>query len=654
MKNLFLTLLMCAGLASAGMAESLAAERISPEVFADEGQFFDVKLSPDGKHLAATVPQGDRSALIILQRSPQKLTASYRMPKDTHIADFWWANEERVLIALAESFGSRDYPVATGELAATNIDGSRQEMLVGWRVQEKQTGTRIKTKQEGLVYAYPIHLLPNDKKHILISTSPFSAEPYTRAERMDVYTGRRRTVATVPVPRAGFMADNDGQIRFALGATSDNQSKLYYRRDDKAEWELINDEEKTNQFRSPQGFSPDNRIAYLRTNHRSGPDSIVAWDVRTREEREVARHQIIDPQTILHNDMGAPIGARFRHGKATDVFFDPSSGSAKLHKMIADALPGHDTRVTSATHDGSLQLILATSDTDPGSYYLLETASRAMSYLMARREKIDPDQMATRRSITLKARDDLPLHGYLTLPRGSDGKNLPMVLLPHGGPFGMYDLWTFDTDAQLLANAGYAVLQVNFRGSGNYGRAFHQAGARQWGRTMQDDLGDATHWAIREGIADPRRICIYGASYGGYAALMGVTKEPDLYRCAVGYVGVYDLPRMIREDRQTGGKALRAWQYDWISDNEAELASVSPNRLAERIKVPVLLAAGGEDKIAPIEHSRLMERALRKQGVPVETLYQPNEGHGFYAPENRAEYYTKLLQFLDRHLASTR
>ena len=160
--------------------------------------------------------------------------------------------------------------------------------------------------------------------------------------------------------------------------------------------------------------------------------------------------------------------------------------------------------------------------------------------------------------------------------------------------------------------------------------------------------------AIREGIADPRRICIYGASYGGYAALMGVTKEPDLYRCAVGYVGVYDLPRMIREDRQTGGKALRAWQYDWISDNEAELASVSPNRLAERIKVPVLLAAGGEDKIAPIEHSRLMERALRKQGVPVETLYQPNEGHGFYAPENRAGYYTKLLQFLDRHLASTR
>lgn len=634
----------------AAISTGMANQRIAPEIFADEGQFSNVKLSLDGKYIAATVPQGDRSLLVIMQRSPHQLTASYRLPKGTHIADFWWVNEERVLIALAESFGSRDYPQATGELAAINIDGSRQELLVGWRVQEQKTGTRIKTKQEGLVRAHPVHLLPEDRKHILISTSAFTAEPYTRVERMDVYSGRRTTVASVPVPRASFTTDNEGQVRFALGATSDNHSKLYYRSGNKAEWELINDEVQTKHFRAPLGFSPDNRIAYMRVSHAKGPDSIVAYDVQTREEKEIARHAIVDPGTIRRADFGTPIGVRFHHGKATSVFFDPSSESARLMKMVEEAMPGHDVDLISTTSDNALKLLLATSDTDPGSYYLLDSTTRAMEYLMARKEKIDPEQMATRRSITFKARDDLALHGYLTLPRESSEKNLPMVLLPHGGPFGIHDDWTFDTDAQLLANAGYAVLQVNFRGSGNYGRAFRDAGSRQWGRTMQDDLTDATHWAIREGIADPKRICIYGASYGGYASLMGVAKEPELYRCAVGYVGVYDLPRMLREDRKAGAPT-RTWLYDWIGDNDAELAGTSPNRLAERIKVPVFLAAGGEDLVAPIEHSRLMEQALRKHDVPVETLYYRNEGHGFHDAANREEYYSRLLKFLDKHLA---
>ena len=222
----------------AGISTGMANERIAPEIFADEGQFSNVKLSPDGKYLAATVPQGDRSLLVIMQRSPHQLTASYRLPKGTHISNFWWVNDERVLIALAESFGSRDYPQPTGELAAINIDGTRQELLVGWRVEERKTATRIKTKQEGLVHASPVHLLTEDRKHSLISTSPFTAEPYTRVERMDVYSGRRTTVASVPVPRASFTTDNEGQVRFALGATSDNHSKLYYRSGNKAEWEL--------------------------------------------------------------------------------------------------------------------------------------------------------------------------------------------------------------------------------------------------------------------------------------------------------------------------------------------------------------------------------------------------------------------------------
>jgi len=193
------------------------------------------------------------------------------------------------------------------------------------------------------------------------------------------------------------------------------------------------------------------------------------------------------------------------------------------------------------------------------------------------------------------------------------------------------------------------VLQVNYRGSGNYGRAFQAAGAKQWGGAMQDDLTDATRWAIAQGHADPSRICIYGASYGAYAALMGAAKEAGLYKCAAGYVGVYDLPMMFTAgDIQRSGSG-ETYLKDWLGDPQ-KLAAVSPVNLAAQIKVPVFLAAGGEDERAPIRHTKRMEEALKKAGVPVESLYYPTEGHGFYTDAHRREYYAKLLAFLSRSL----
>src|SRR5690606_15979758 len=199
---------------------------------------------------------------------------------------------------------------------------------------------------------------------------------------------------------------------------------------------------------------------------------------------------------------------------------------------------------------------------------LFDTADMHASLIVARDEQVDSERMSPMRPFELKARDGLALHGFVTTPAGGSGKAMPMVVMPHGGPFGIFDAWGFDKDAQLLAASCYALLQVTFRGSGNYGRAFRLAGARQWGGTMQDDGTDATRWAISEGIADPERICIYGASYGAYSALMGVVREPDLYRCAIGYVGVYDLPLMRREDA-SGGRRSATWNREWVGDDPA-------------------------------------------------------------------------------------
>jgi dipeptidyl aminopeptidase/acylaminoacyl peptidase len=502
------------------------------------------------------------------------------------------------------------------------------------------------------VAAYVVDALPRDDHNVVVSVMPFSSDPYTRAERMDVRSGRRTPITRAPVRNARFVTDNNGDVRFALGAGVDNVNKLYFRNGE-GPWTLINDETVSNRIEVPLGFSEDNTVAYLQIEHDSGPDSIVAMDIAGGTRKQVLRDDDTDPDHVIYRTgTSIPVGAVLIDGKPRAEFFDPASGDARQYRSLQAAFAGEFPLITSTTSDGKLVLVRTHSDRNPGDFYVFDTVAKKASHLISRRDWFDPAKMAEMRPVAFAARDGLPLKGYLTVPPGSDGKSLPVVVMPHGGPFGIFDAWEFDDDNQFLAAAGYAVLQVNFRGSGNHGRAFRKAGARQWGGKMQDDVTDATRWAIEQGIADPKRICIFGGSYGGYAALMGAAKEPALYRCAAGYVGVYDLPTMHShgdiQQRGSGETFLR----EWIGEKDA-LGAVSPNRIADRIKAPVFLAAGGEDQRAPIEHSRMMEKALKSAGVPVETLYYPTEGHGFYVEANRREFYARLLAFLNRHIGGT-
>ncbi|WP_337244781.1 S9 family peptidase [Luteimonas sp. gir] len=618
--------------------------------FVEDDGFRDIKISPTGEYFAATMPHGDTTAIGVIRWTDRSIVGSYRLPRNTHIADFWWAKDDRLVFALAERFGARDYPNPTGELYAMNADGSRAQLLVGWRVRGTPTGTRIPAGGKAeLVQAWPIDLLAGDARNILVSVTPFTRDPLTRVDRLDVYTGRRTTEATVPVGRATFTTDHAGEVRFAVGARSDNLSQLYYRARRGEDWRLINDERQSGRQESPIGFSEDDRIAYLRVSQPTGPDAIVAWDIASDTRREVLRDAVVDPEVIYRPGTQTPVGARFLGATPRQVFFDDTSADARLGRMFEQAFPGQVVRIASATRDASTKLLLATSDVDPGTFYTYDAVNKHADFALARRAGVDTTQMAPMRAVSLPARDGLVLHGYLTRPSGHDNDPLPLVVLPHGGPFGIFDDWAFDPDVQVLAQAGYAVLQINYRGSGNYGRSFRQAGARGWGTTMQDDLTDATRWAIAQGIADAERVCLYGGSYGGYASLMGVAREPELYRCAVGYVGVYDLPLMRTENRRSAAWAS-TWTDEWVGDDTAQLAARSPTRLATQIRVPVLLVAGGQDEVAPVEHTRRMERALRAADVPVETLYVANEGHGFYKPENKRAFYTRLLAFLSTHL----
>jgi dipeptidyl aminopeptidase/acylaminoacyl peptidase len=614
-------------------AQTAAAVDLKP--FLRKDSYERIKISPTGEYYAATVPLEDRTILVVIRRSDQKPTAKIEDREDTVIADFWWVNDNRIMASMAKKYGRNDTPSATGELVAVDVDGGRSRWLTG---------------PSDYTYALMHDDLRNDDDNVLITVVPYGDNPETSLEKMNVYTGKRSPVSAAQVRNARFTTDLKGNAPFARGSAADNLSKLYYRDPGNKPWRLISDESVSGVVEVALGFSADERTAYLSTEAGRGPDAIVAMDLASGKRTELLRDPVVDPYGILSAaDSDAPVGAMYMHARSSTRFFDPASQTAKYYRQLEKAFPADSVVLTSATRDGKLLLVQVWSDRNPGDFYLYDTVAKKVEPVFSRRQWFDPAALAASRSVDIKARDGLELHGYLTLPSGKEpGSSLPMVLLPHGGPFGVYDEWWFDDEAQMLAQAGYAVLRVNYRGSGNYGREFLHAGAKQWGRKLQDDLTDATRWAIAQNIADPKRICIYGASYGGYAALMGAATEPDLYRCAVGYVGVYD---MVKRHKDLAGdsRSSQAWAEDWMGRRE-DMAAISPIGFANRIKVPVLLAAGGKDKIAPIEHTEKMEKALKAAGVPVENLYFPQEGHGFYTEEHRREFYTRLLAFLSRHL----
>ena len=644
------------GIAFAAMLASgvaLAADGTGYQIddFIRKDRFETVKISPNGTYAAATVPLGDKTVLVILKPGQKEPYGHVTIKESkSHVDDFWWVNDERILFTVEEKTGGLDKPVSYGEIWGTNADGTRQGILAGQRASSSpnRAGGRGRAERSAL---YLIDDLPNDDENVLIGVVPFESgeAPFTTIERMNVNTGTKRVIARAPVRGSGFLTDQQGRVRFAAGENKDYKSVLYYRADDGAEWQLVNDESVSGKVVVPIDFNKDDSTAYLLSEEKTGPDSLQAFDVATRAMKQIARDDFVSPAGLTYAiGKPYPIGVTFMDGKPRFEYFDAESDDAKLHKALQSSFGGDFVGSASRTRDGAQALLVAASDRNPGDVYVFDATRKKASLLMSRAEWLDPAKMAEMRPVMLTARDGRRLEAFLTVPAGSDGKNLPLVINPHGGPFGPKDSWGFSLEPQLLAAHGYAVLQVNFRGSGGYGKEFLESGFKQWGGTMQDDLTDATRWAIQQGVADPKRICIYGASYGGYASLMGAAKEPDLYRCAVGYVGVYDLNMLWGR----GDISQSLHGKDFLKDavGRERLDEASPTKLASRIKVPVFLAAGGEDMRAPQDHSEAMEKALRNAGVPVETLYIPTEGHGFVTLGNNRKYYQQLLTFLSRHI----
>jgi dipeptidyl aminopeptidase/acylaminoacyl peptidase len=626
--------------------------------FIRQPDFSNVTISPDGRYLAALVPLPDNpygDLIGIIDVKTGKIVHVLRSASSTLIYDYFWASDDRIVATLAIQRSGFDTPSPTGELFATNADGSDQVDLFGYRAGGPQTGTLIHATQKRYAYAELINRYPVDKNRILIAVRDFTHEregSFTEADVLDIRDGHTSSQGNSPVPNARLIADHAGQVRVAY---ADNQFKgdtVWLRASPSDAWTVLNDPAKSGVEFAPIGFNRDNSKLYVRMAHGDRPDAIELMDLASHTFTRVYQGQFADPGELLPTADGLDYYAIITNDGEQKLFYlDENSPEAQLSKALAANFPGQLAYFSSFTRDGKRAIVRVVSDRNPGDYYLFDLDTRNARYVFSAMPWIDMHQMRPMQPIELTTRDGLLLHGFLTLPAGN--KPFPLIVLPHGGPHWIFNDWRFDPEAQMFASRGYAVLQINYRGSGGYGVNFVSRGFRQWGLSMQDDLTDATKWAIHQGYADAQRICIYGASYGGYAAIEGAVREPDLYKCAVGYSGIYDLRVQLTnsdtEQTDRGDAYLKlALGYD-----QDDLLRRSPLSGVDRIKAALLLIHGGEDPRVPFKNFKELTKALDQDGKHYETLVEPDEGHGFFLPAHREEADEKTLEFLDRNIGPT-
>ncbi len=586
------------------------------------------QLSRDGLHLAWLQPWGGHLNLHVRAIGSDVVT---RVTDSTtrDIPGYGWASDGR-LVYVQDRGGDENY-----HAYAVDLDGGNFLDLTPF----ESVQTRI------------VDLLEEDDRHMLLAINRRDPRVHD-VHRVDVDTGQLVLVAENPGSITRWQTDNQGRVRAAL-ATDGVDSSLLYRETEDDPFETVI----TTNFKdtlAPLHFTFDDALLYVVSNLGRDRRAIYTYDPRTARLLDlIYEHPEVDVAHLLRSRHRKVItGVGFHTEKRGYHFFD--ADRKQLQERLERELPGVEVAVASMSRDETRALVRTYSDKTQGAYYYQNRDTDELEKLVEVSPWLDPAAMADMKPIRYTSRDGLTIHGYLTLPRDAEPGNLPVVVNPHGGPWHR-DVWGFNPEVQFLANRGYAVLQMNFRGSTGYGKEFWTKSFRQWGLAMQNDVTDGVRWLIDQGIADPRRVAIYGASYGGYSTLAGVTFTPDLYACGVDYVGVSNIFTWMKAFPPYW-KPMLAMVKEMIGDPDADPAfirSISPFFHVDRIKVPLLVAQGANDPRVPKEESDQVVEALRRRGIDVEYMVKDDEGHGYAREQNRFDFYAAMESFLGRHLGGS-
>ncbi|HUI05602.1 MAG TPA: S9 family peptidase [Verrucomicrobiae bacterium] len=612
--------------AVSAQAQSATPTRIPLRDFFRNPERTAFQVSEDGKTISFLAPYERRLNLFVQARGT---TEARRITSitDRSIANYMWKGSDQLLFS-KDTGGDENFHLFT-----VSKEGGEVKDL-----------TPFEKVRSGFV-----DRLWDDPDHILISMNKRDPKVFD-LYRIHVITGRLELVAENPGDVTHWVTDYAGRVRAVVATDGVNRTLLYRETETNSFQKIL-----TTDFRErldPQFFTFDNAYLIAASNRGRDKIEIVKLDPHSGQELSViARRPDVDMDGASYSRQRKVLTeAHYTTWKEEREFLDGET--AAMYRRIKAKLPGYEI-ASLDNHDRAEQtfIVHAYNDRTRGADYLYDKRSGELTKLADRTPWLHESDMAEMRPITYRSRDGLTIHGYLTLPRGVKRRNLPVVVVPHGGPW-YRDDWSFDPEVQFLANRGYAVLQMNFRGSTGYGKNFWETSFKQWGRKMQDDITDGVHWLVRKGIANPKRIAIYGGSYGGYAALAGVTFTPDLYACGIDYVGVANMFTFLKTIPPYWEPFRQMW-YEMVGDpvkDKQLLEDVSPVFHVDRVKVPMLIAQGANDPRVNKNESDQMVEALRKHGIPVEYIVKDNEGHGFRNEENRFEFYEAMEEFLAEHL----
>jgi dipeptidyl aminopeptidase/acylaminoacyl peptidase len=605
----------------------MAQPTIALRDFFRNPQYSSFSLSPNGKHISFMKPYKGRMNIFVRPtQGGEEKQLTFMEERD--IQGYFWKGNDRIVYV--NDFGGDE----NFHLFSTTLEGSEPNDITPFDNVKVQI----------------IDDLEEQPSEILISMNKEKPEWFD-VYRLNLDTEEMTLVARNPGSFTAWQTDHEGVLRLGLQTDGVN-STIMYRDNENADFEPI----LTTDFKetlSPVLFTPDNSNLFCLSNIDRNTSAVIEFNPKTqKEERVIYQHPEVDTMGLSYSRKRKKLtAANFVTDKVHLKFFDDET--ELLYQRLQEHLPDYEISLTSRNDDETLFVVMAYGDRTRDKYYLYDTTTDELTFLSSSSDWLDEDDLASMHPISFQSRDGLTIHGYLTLPNGEtmeSAKDLPVIVNPHGGPW-VRDMWGFNPEIQFLANRGYAILQVNYRGSTGYGKEFWEASFKQWGRAMQDDLTDAAHWLTDKGIADKNRIAIYGASYGGYATLAGLAFT-DVYCCGVDYVGVSNLITFMKTIPPYW-KPMLEMMYEMVGNPETEhdqLVAASPVFHADKISAPLLVAQGAKDPRVNIEESNQIVDALKKRGIDVPYIVKENEGHGFRNEENRFEFYEAMEAFLAKHM----
>ncbi|MBX3565655.1 MAG: S9 family peptidase [Sphingomonas sp.] len=593
---------------------------MDPALYFSEPVLSEPLLSPDGGRIAARAMVGGEARLAVFQADkgmadPQPVA----LPRTEQLQWYRWIDGHSLLVSLLLQ-GS----APTSRLVAVDLTSGALRQL---------GAPRPAGANDAILH------IDRAGTFMLLKSQADERTPPS-VYRIDLRTGAA-ALAVAPQPHVrDWMVDADGVIRAGIAAKG-QRAWMLYRRQEGDRFSRASDGDAVEQLAAVRGSD----TGYAMAEAPSGRTGLYAYDFRRGKlGRLIYENDQVDLDGFETGPDGRLLGVRFSGDRDETLWFD--AAAAGEQEAIDAALPGRVNRVVSASDDKQRLLVLSSSASDRGIYYVYSGGRAAL--FGAVNPELTARPATEMRAVSYRARDGMTLHGFLTLPAGRGSAGLPLVVIPHGGPFARDD-WGYDPWVQYLAAKGYAVFQPNFRGSVGYGIAYMAKGDGEWGRGMQDDMDDGVAWLAKAGTIDARRVCVMGASYGGYAAMWAAARDPDKYRCAISFAGISDVRAQLDYDRQTFAAVdFRAWRRR-IQGSAPSLESLSPLSYADRIVTPMLIAHGSEDDIVPPEQSVMLHQALSRLGRTHEYAVYPGEGHNMDDPANSADFLRRVGQFLDRY-----